>query len=286
MINLLRRYPDRVFKSILVTNGFKSSHIGTAIARRHVYRYKGKGSLPPLVILHGGGDSAGTYWPIMLRLRRYFREIVALEFAGHGLSGEPSQTYTFDAHYQSIYKVLDSLITPEAPAIIAGNSLGALTALKYANHAPERVRGLFLLSPMGAPMTETALKDLYAIFTPKTLDGVDAFIGRIYHHLPRVKRSLVRRLTFAWITRQAIQDLVEATTTDEGISATELHRIKHPVYMIGGRSDRIMTPNAVGFFRQNLSSLTISRPARLGHCPHLENPRLVVNELTQFARRL
>jgi pimeloyl-ACP methyl ester carboxylesterase len=281
-INALRDYPDRLFRRVLVAGGFKSLYLSTKIGRHHVYRYKGSGQLPPLVILHGGGDSAGTYMPIMLQLRRSFSEIIAVESVGHGLSGESTQTYTFEAHYQSMNEVLDSLIDSRRPAVMAGNSLGGLTAMKYAIHAPERVRGLFLLSPMGAPMTDEALKDLYGIFTPKNLDGVDLFIDRIYDQLPGVKRAFVRRLTFAWITRQAIQDLVHDTTTEDGISAAELREIRQPVHMICGRSDRIMTPNAIGFFKDNISNLEVSRPNALGHCPHLENPKLVMKELLGF----
>lgn len=284
--NTLRYYPDRLFRRILVAGGFRSRYINTTIGRHHVYHRKGRGQLPRLVILHGGGDSAGTYLPIMLQSRRNFQEIIAIESVGHGLSDEPKQTYTFDAHYQSINEVLDSLIDSKHPAIIMGNSLGGLTAMKYAIHAPERVRGLFLLSPMGAPMSDEALKDLYSIFTPKNLDGVDLFIDRIYHYLPKAKRSLLRRLTFAWITRQAIQNLVDDTTTDDGISANELHKIIQPVYMICGQSDRIMTPNALGFFRDNIPSLTIDRPSELGHCPHLENPKLITKKLLDFTSQL
>lgn len=258
----------------------------TTVARHHVYHYKGSGSLPTLVILHGGGDSAGTYLPIMLQVKKIFNEVIAIEAAGHGLSDEPTDTYTFAAHYQSMNEVLDSLIGTERSVIILGNSLGGLTAMKYTIHAPKRVQGLFLLSPMGAPMTQGMLDDLYTAFTPVNMSGVDAFMERIYHHLPTLKRPLMRRLTFAWMTRQAIQDLVESTTTREGVTAEELRRIVQPVHMICGQSDRIMTPNSLDFFRENLPSLTISRPSQLGHCPHLENPKMVVRELKNFVAQL
>lgn len=285
-VDFFRYYPDRVFRRILVARGFESLYVSTVIARHHVYRYRGKGILPPLVILHGGADSAGTYLPILLRLRNHFQEIIAVEFAGHGLSDEPSSTYTFAAHYQSINEVLDSLIDPTEPAIIAGNSLGGLTAMHYAVHAPNRVRGLFLLSPMGAPMTKAMLEDLYDAFTPKDVTAAAAFAKRVHHHISKAKYHLIARLTFAWITRHAIQDLVHATTVNDGITAADLHKLKLPIYMICGQSDRIMTPNALDFFRQNLPAAEITTPLKLGHCPHLENPKFVADKLRAFAERL
>lgn len=283
---LLRYYPDRIFRSILVARGFKSLYIRTKIARHHIYHYKGKGDLPPLVILHGGGDSAGTYLPILLRLKKQFQEIIAVEFAGHGLSDEPINRYTFEAHYQSINEILDTLLDPKRPAIIAGNSLGGLTALRYTVHSPSRVRGLFLLSPMGAPMTSEMLEDLRRAFTPNDVKAAVAFAKRVHHYIPRAKYPILARLVLAWITRQAIQDLVQATTVNDALTAADLQKVKVPTYMICGQSDQIMTLNALDFFRQNLPMAEIITPPKLGHCPHMEKPTFVADMLVLFARHL
>ncbi len=285
-IDLFRYYPDRVFKRILIAGGFKSEYVSTTIARHHVYHYRGKGALPPLIIMHGGGDSAGTFMPVLLRLRRHFQEIIAVEFAGHGLSGEPTGTYTFQAHYHSMNEVLDSLISPDNPAIIVGNSLGGLTAMHYGVRTPGRVKALFLLSPMGAPLTKETLDDLYTAFTFTDLGGAAAFAERVHHHLPKLQYPLLSRLAFAWLTRQAIQDLVRATTVNDGISAADLSTLKMPIYMICGQSDQIMTPNSLEFFRHNLPAATIVTPPKLGHCPHLESPKFIADALRAFAEGL
>lgn len=283
---LLRYYPDRLARVVLMAAGFRSFFIETSMVKHHVYSYKGKGKLPPLFILHGGADSAATYTPVMLKLRRYFSEITVVEAGGHGLSGEPFAAYTYDAHYTSVFSVLDGLITPMTPAIVLGNSLGALTALHYTLHSPKRVRGLFLNSPMGAPMTEAMLKDLRDIFTPKSISDTAKFTRRVQHRISRMKEPVVNRLTYAWITRRAIMDLIYATTTDDGITAGQLRQIKAPIYMMCGQSDRIMTPNARQFFKDNLPHATITYPAGLGHCPHLEQPKLVVNKVVAFATKV
>lgn len=282
----LRYYPDRLARSVLRFYGYKSFFVETAIVKHHVYSFKGKGILPPLFILHGGSDSAASYLPVLLRLRRNFSEVVVVEAGGHGLSDELKDPYTFDAHYSSTFSVLDKLIKKGRPAIIFGNSLGGLTALHYAVHSPDRIKGLFLTSPMGAPMTDEMLNDLRDIFTPADLKETAIFTGRVLHKKPLLGASVVNKLTYIRITQPAIMDLIYATTTDDGISAKQLKAIKVPVFMICGRSDRIITHNAYRFFKENLANVTIIRPTALGHCPHIESHKFLVDKVVEFATDL
>lgn len=166
-----------------------------------------------------------------------------------------------------------------------GHSLGGLTAFRYAHHSPERVKKLFLLSSMGAPMSQVALDDLYAAFRITTLKEAETFARRILHEVPSLKLGFVKRLVFAQMKRQAIQSLVEATTTKEGVPAEWLRQIQVPVLIIYGKSDRIATSNSAAFFGQNLPNVVIKEPANIGHCPHLENPRYVLSQLLDFSRR-
>ncbi|HET9412239.1 MAG TPA: alpha/beta hydrolase [Candidatus Saccharimonadales bacterium] len=289
LINLtefLRYYPDRLARFVLRFYGYKSFFVETAIVKHHVYSFKDKGSLPPLYILHGGSDSAASYLPVLLRLRHKFSEVVVVEAGGHGLSGELKDPYTFDAHYSSTFTVLDKLIKKGGPAIIFGNSLGGLTALHYAVNSPDRVKGLFLTSPMGAPMTEEMLNDLRDIFTPADLKETAIFTNRVLHKPPLLGAYVVNRLTYIRITQPAIMDLIYATSTDDGISAQQLKAIKAPVFMICGRSDRIITHNACRFFKDNLANATIIRPNAVGHCPHIERPKFLANKVVEFATGL
>lgn len=280
----LQKYPDKLLENILIRFDFKSSLYATSIANHHIYQYKGVGQLPPLVILHGGGDSAGSYLPLLLKLRKHFKEVIAVEAPGHGLSGEPHMPYTFADHYQTTIETLDHFVSSKEPAIIMGHSLGGMTAFRYAHHSPERIRKLFLLSSMGAPMSQAALDDLYAAFRVTTLKEAEVFARRMLHEVPFLKLGFVKRLVFAQMKRQAIQSLVEATTTKEGVPGEWLQQIQVPVMLIYGKSDRIATPNSVAFFSQNLPNVIIKEPANIGHCPHIENPKYVLSQLLEFSK--
>ncbi len=280
----LQDYLAKFSEGVLIRFGFKSFYHTTSIASHHIYSHTGKGQLPPLVILHGGGDSAEAYLPLLIKLRKQFKEIIVVEAPGHGLSGEPQMPYIFADHYQTMTEVLDHFIRPEEPAIIMGHSLGGMTAFHYTHHSPERVKKLFLLSSMGAPMSKASLDDLYAAFRITTLKEAEVFMKRMLHEVPFLKSGFVKRLVLAQMKRQAIQSLVEATTTKEGVPAEWLRQIRVPTMIIYGKSDRIATSNSIDFFSQNLANVVIREPVNIGHCPHLENPKYVLSQLLEFSR--
>lgn len=104
--------------------------------------------------------------------------------------------------------------------------------------------------------------------------------------MSRIKAPIVNRLAYACITRDAIMDLIYATTTDDGVTADELKQIRAPIFMVCGGSDQIMVPNARQFFKDNLPNTTFVYPEGLGHCPHIEKPKFVVDKVVEFATEL
>jgi len=77
---------DRVWSKIANLAGFSSLFIGTDRARLHVLVGAGKGPLPTVVFVHGIGANAASFAPTMHRLRADFKQVIALDLPGHGLS--------------------------------------------------------------------------------------------------------------------------------------------------------------------------------------------------------
>ncbi|HSW99729.1 MAG TPA: alpha/beta fold hydrolase, partial [Patescibacteria group bacterium] len=254
---LLRHYPDRAIRKLLIVNGFKSSFIKTSVAKQHVYVYENPtASLPPLAVLHGGADSGGSFALTALRLRKFYRKIIIVEAAGHGLSTDPLGEYTFPLHFASTFEVLDTLLTPDDPAIVVGNSLGGITAMKYALYAPKNVKALFLTSPMGAPMTNEVLAELRGLYSPSTKKAALAFIKRMRHKVSKIESLIIPPVALAFITRPAIKDLVRLTATTDYMPQKELSRLTLPVHIVCGKSDHILPPNSVEYFCKHLPHAT------------------------------
>ncbi len=87
---------------------------------------------------------AAEWAPVFTRLRG---PIIAVDLPGHGKSDVPADGMRARAIDVMLCEALDALIV--TPAVVFGNSLGGLAALRYAVARPERVCGLILNSPGG-----------------------------------------------------------------------------------------------------------------------------------------
>jgi pimeloyl-ACP methyl ester carboxylesterase len=104
----------------------------------------------PLLAMHGWLDNAATFDELAPLLPG--RRIVALDFAGHGLSGRRvGAPYHFIDYVADVAAVADLLGWQTFD--LMGHSLGAGVAALLAGAWPERVRRLVLLEGLG-PLTD------------------------------------------------------------------------------------------------------------------------------------
>src|SRR5262249_26968978 len=108
---------------------------------------EGRGTLT-LVLLHGLGSRGADYLPLLARLRPYARRLIAPDFPGHGAS-PLTRTFDIATSTGTLVEALAEAI--DERAIVYGNSLGGFAAIRFAATHPDRVAGLFLASPAGAP---------------------------------------------------------------------------------------------------------------------------------------
>ena len=104
------------------------------------------GSGPAVLFLHGVAGSSRTYSWLELEGRTNVR----FDFRGHGASDRAPGRYLIQDYVDDAISVLESV----GPAVLAGHSLGGVTAWTVAQQRPELVRSLFLEDPplfMGEP---------------------------------------------------------------------------------------------------------------------------------------
>jgi pimeloyl-ACP methyl ester carboxylesterase len=101
----------------------------------------------PVLFVHSLGGNSGQ-WALQLDHLRRHRRAVALDLRGHGDS-DPADDgdYSIEGFAADVAAVADQLDLRHF--VLAGHSLGALVAIDYASHHPERVRGLLLVDPNG-----------------------------------------------------------------------------------------------------------------------------------------
>src|SRR5678815_2871498 len=114
--------------------GYESRRVATTDGPVHVLDARGDGDLPTVVLLHGLGSWSVDYLPLFSRLRRHVRRIVAPDLLAHGHSGDPVPSGRLPALWDALAGALEA--TLDEPALVYGNSLGGLAALRLGIDRP------------------------------------------------------------------------------------------------------------------------------------------------------
>jgi pimeloyl-ACP methyl ester carboxylesterase len=241
------------------------------------------GAGPPIVLLHGRGNAATTWFPILPALARAHR-VIAIDLPGFGSSGAPPSPPHHDASsgIRFFADPVEALLVREGlgQAAIVGHSLGGRVALELElrrNVAPEK---LALVCAMG-------------------LGPHAGFGARVYFHLgpeklaralgPRIFRRIstspdtpigrrLQKLSYEIYSVPHGRD--EADRAFRALAplfgplpdvADRLGEVRPETLVFWGENDEALpAPMAIaGAAKLRRSRLHI---ARAGHSPHLEDP--------------
>jgi pimeloyl-ACP methyl ester carboxylesterase len=147
---------------------------------RRAFRVAGAG--PPLVLLHGIGDSSATWESIIPALARNHL-VLAPDLLGHGQSDKPRADYSVAAYANGVRDLLGVLGVPRATLL--GHSLGGGVAMQFAYQFPERTERLVLVSSGGAG------PELNVILRLQALPGAQALLHLLRLPTARWQMGLV-----------------------------------------------------------------------------------------------
>jgi pimeloyl-ACP methyl ester carboxylesterase len=258
------------------------------------------GDGPSLLLLPGFTDSADSWRPLLAELRARGRRAVAVDLPGAGKAGTlPGgiRLATLDAFTTAF---VDAYAGDE-PAILVGNSLGGLLAMRAATRDDHRLRAIAPIGTAGLAYTprwlafERSVRAAYPVLRVAYRAPVPAPLVRqgaawLYEHRlseGRADRSLaryygshfdgmksVRRYTAAML---AVADDLRA---DRLVPAD----IQVPVLLIWGDHDRLTDVSGA---RAVLDVVPDSRLVVLdgcGHCPQVQRPAEIADLLVTLAR--
>jgi pimeloyl-ACP methyl ester carboxylesterase len=268
-------------KAMLSALGYTSRDVPTKAGAVRIADRRGPGTLPPIVVIHGLGSRGADYLPLLQRLSRHSRRVIAPDLPGHGASETPS-ALDIASCIEGVGEAIDA--TLDEPAIVFGNSLGGLTSLRFALAYPRRVRGLFLTSPAGAPSTPAELAEIAAKLRIKSHEDALRFFEIVLHEKPGPLRHAV-----AWSLRRrygtsGLRALLGDIEKAKPLEPEELAKLEVPVHLFWGRSERLLPPSHLAFFRQHLRGATIEEPYGFGHSPDLDSVNDVARRIIAFAR--
>jgi pimeloyl-ACP methyl ester carboxylesterase len=241
---------------------------------------EGRGDLPPIVLLHGLGSRAADYLPLLQRLRPHVRRVVAPDFPGHGASPRPEP---FDIG-TSTRALVDALAEAVDPAVVYGNSLGGFSAIRFASLRPERVLGIFIASPAGAPSSADDFTRFQATLRVDTHGDAVRFLEKVIDI-----DSAPARHALAWLMRRRlapVRPLVDDMPRAPGLTSEEVASLAMPVHLFWGKNEGLLPVEHLEFFRTTLRDATIEEPAGFGHSPHTDDVDAIARKLIDFARSI
>lgn len=279
---MILRSVEHGLRLLLKNRGFASRRIRSSAGMIHVYDGGGRGTLPPIVLLHGIGANATGFAELMVRLSRHTRRIVAPDAPGHGFSVGHPEALHYQMAFDAVIETLDRVL--EEPAIVVGNSMGGAVALRIAQHRPERVLGMVLLSPAGTPMSAVEIAALRARFTFASSAEALRFVRGLYHRAPWYTRLIARDVR-AIFASPAINGILGSVTPGDGAMPEALASMSMPILFVWGKSETLLPPAHLEYYRRHLPpQAQILEPEDFGHCPHLDRARAVAELIVKFGR--
>ncbi len=144
---------------------------------------------PELVFLHGGAQNAHTWDTVAMALGR---PLVALDLPGHGHSdGGREGIIGLEANAEDVATAIRAL-APDAKAVI-GMSLGGMTTIALADHAPELVRKVVLVDVTPGVNERKSSTIAEFINGPESFDSFDDLLARTIEYNPTRTEASLRR---------------------------------------------------------------------------------------------
>jgi pimeloyl-ACP methyl ester carboxylesterase len=248
------------------------------------------GSGPPLVLLHGLGDSHRTWRLVAPRLAKRFRVLMP-DLPGHGLSGRPDAPYTLGWYAQIVLAWLDALEIERAHVV--GHSFGGGVAQWLVLEARERVDRLGLVA-CGGFGPEVSLGLRLAAFP--VLGGALAqpLMGLGTQVLMRLggQRSSGEVARTAWMNSAPGSGMAFHRTVAGCIDLLgqhmqtwdRIHQVKElpPLAIFWGEEDPILPIAQARGACARIEGTTFFAYPRVGHFPHLEASERFVGDVLVF----
>jgi len=236
----------------------------------------GKGT--PLFFLHGGGGFDPSQ-PFVPRLSETHR-LIAPSHPGFGGSSLPDWLDSVDDIAHIYLELLDKLGIEQADFV--GCSIGGWIAAEMATKAPQRIRRLVMVSPVGVKLGPSDKLDIPDIFAMPQAD-----VQKLMHHDPAKMASDPSKMTDDQLSvmfrnRETLALLVWEPWMHNPKLRRRLHRVTAPALFIRGESDGLVSKDYLEGYAGLLPNARTTTITAAGHVPQLEQPEAFASAVLGF----
>jgi esterase len=253
----------------------------------------GNEGLQPILFLHGGALTAHTWDLCCLALREEFH-CLALDQRGHGdTDWAPDADYSITAQREDVRGFVDKLGLHRF--VLAGMSMGAINALAFAIHYPEKLSHLVIIDAgpeIRRPGSSRIRDFVNGGANPETLDAI---IERALAFNPRrdpkiLRRSLMHNLrqqadgNWVWkYDRKRFQQMDRDVHTAERRALAEgLTKVTVPTLVVRGAESDVFHEEDAERLVQRLPDGRYVTIPRAGHTVQGDNPKDLAEALREF----
>src|SRR5437588_2671110 len=246
------------------------------------------GDGPPVLLIHGYGDTADGWRRVIPGLLNDGHRVVALDMPPFGRSSMPPRDKLIDFYSEFFPLLLDELALDHVSVI--GHSLGGAVALRLAIDEPDRIDRLGLVAPAGLgpappwlwhaltarPLWQGALSIPMPLTTPLVKRGLRHFLEwRLFddhHHMHDEIHHLVEmhgsrnELKLLLAAGHACIDCYTGKLLERSLG------LDIPLWLLWGRKDGLVPALHARAFGRAHPDAEVHVLDGCGHYPHIELP--------------
>ena len=238
------------------------------------------GTGPAVVLLHGIASSSVTF-EFVVPLVEGRHRTVSIDLLGFGASPAPDDaTYTIEAHVAALHRTLRAARLRSF--VLAGHSMGALIAARYAAVYPREVTRLVLVSPpiylapaeMGTAFDRAAMGLYFRLY--EFLRANKQFTIRAAAGLARLSpiKNLLDVSEKSWNPFVlSLEKSIESQT-----ALTDLVQVPVPIHLVYGTLDPFLHPAGLRLV-ENLRGVTAHRVQGVDHVIRPRMARVVATAI-------
>ena len=259
---------------------YRSGNIVLRQQRFHFLEW-GQADAPPIVLLHGGHQSAHSWDLVSLHLAQNYR-VLALDQRGHGDS-----EWSRDVDYSNHTMALDAgafidALGLERP-ILMGHSMGGRNSLLLTKQDPARLRALIVVD-IGPEISDEGRQAIAGfVRTNQEFDDLEHFVANVRKYDPyRSREHIERTVKYNMLQRVDGKFVSKCDSTPrrlglltggarDNVSLEEARAFNLPVLVVRGANSTILTAEAAIRFRDALPNGTLAVVPDSGHNVHGQN---------------
>ncbi len=257
-----------------------------------------EGDGPGLILVHGFGDSADTWRPLLDLLAKANQRAIAVDLPGFGAAshlGPGAMLPQLDAFAGALVQRVHE--ESGQPVIISGNSLGGVVALRTAERADLPIAGIVPIAPAGLDMPrwfeiidrDPVVRTVLAMPVPIPRQALQFAVGETFKRLAFARPGaadgrIITAMASHHPDRASVLRLLNngKRLLPELTGCFDLEAVECPVLLIWGTRDRMVNHSGAKALAEGIPHTEVVLLDGCGHCPQLEETEKVSELLLQF----